>query len=156
MGTGDSYLKHRKYVGNVSSTFPKVKLAYDGKYMELDFSQNLALQPKDGVQSAHSSQKHFTLNYAIVDPVKYRYHLHLSDNTNHDGIFVDHVIRDIIDIYDIKKEDLGIQSDNAYSQYKNKDSFFVPQKLAKDFIQSKDHSYVRYCWSWKRGYRWDV
>ena len=46
---------------------------------------------------------------------------------------VDHVIRDIILKYDIKNEDLWIQSDNASSQYKNKNSFFLLKELAKEF-----------------------
>ena len=110
-----------------------MKSAYEGKYIELDFSQNLALRPKDKVQSAHFCGKQFTLHCAIVDPVPSRYHFHLSDDTNHDGIFVDHVIHDIIHKYDIKNEDLWIQSDNASSQYKNKHSFSLLQKLSKEF-----------------------
>ena len=31
---------------NVSSVFPVLKEHYDGKYIELDFSQNLSLRPK--------------------------------------------------------------------------------------------------------------
>ena len=104
METGDSYLKHRTYVDNVSTAFPEMKSAYDKKYIKLDFSQNLALQPQVEVQSTHFSGKQFTLHCAIVDLVKSRYHFHLSDDTNHDGIFFDHVIRDIIDTYDVKNE----------------------------------------------------
>ena len=100
---------------------------------ELDFSQNLALRPKDEVQSADFSGKQFILQCSIVNPVNNRYHFHLSDDTNHDGVFVDHVIRDIIAKYDIKNEDLWIQSDNASSQYKNKYSFALLKKLASEF-----------------------
>ena len=42
--TGNAYLKHRTYVDNVSSVFPEMKSTYDGKYIELDFSQILALK----------------------------------------------------------------------------------------------------------------
>ena len=105
-----------------------MKSAYDGSYIELDFSQNLALHPKDEVQSVHFSGKQFTLYCAIVDPVDHRYHFHLNNDTNHDGVFVDHVIRDIINKYHVENEDLWIQSDNASSQYKNKQSFFLLKK----------------------------
>ena len=54
---GNAYLKYRTYVDNVSSVFPEKKSNYDGKYIELDFSQNLALRPKDEVQSTHFSGK---------------------------------------------------------------------------------------------------
>ena len=133
MDTGNAYLKHRTYVDNVSSVFPEMKSNYNGKYIELDFSQNLDLRPKVEVQSAHFSGKQFTLHCSIVNPVNNRYHFHLSDDTNHGGVFVDHVIRDIIAKYDIQTEDLWIQSDNASSQYKNKYSFTLLKKLASEF-----------------------
>ena len=57
LDTGNAYLKHRTYVDNVSSVFPEMKSTYDGKYIELDFSQILALLPKDEVQSVHFSGK---------------------------------------------------------------------------------------------------
>ena len=117
----------------MSSAFPEMKSNYDGKYIELDFSQNLALRPKDEVQSTHFSGKQLTLHCSIVNPVNNRYHFHLSDDTNHDSIFVDHVIRDIIDKYNIQNEDLWIQSDNASSQDKNKYSFGLLNKLASEF-----------------------
>ena len=53
----DKYLLHRAYVGNCTSVSPILKEVYDGKYIELDFSQNLALRPKDEVQSAYFSGK---------------------------------------------------------------------------------------------------
>ena len=77
---------------NVSSVFPEMKSTYDGKYIELDFSQSLALRRKDEVQSAHFSDKQLTLHCSPVNPVNKRYHFHLSDGTNDDSIFVDHVI----------------------------------------------------------------
>ena len=126
--TGNAYLKHRTYVDNVSTVFPEMKSAYNRKYIELDFSQNLALRPKHEVQSAHFSGKQFTLHCAIVDPVDHRYHFYLSNDTNNDGVLVDHVIRDIINKYHIENEDLWIQSDNATSQYKNKQFFFSFEK----------------------------
>ena len=79
---------------NVSSVFLEMKSTYDGKCIEVDFSQNLALRPKDEVQSAHFSGKQLTVHCSIVSN---RYHFHLNDDTNHDSIFVDYVIRDIID-----------------------------------------------------------
>ena len=54
-------------------------------------------------------------------------------DTNHDGIFVDHVLRDLIISDNFFNEDLGVQSDNAYLQYKNKHSFGPLQSLADEF-----------------------
>ena len=39
----------------------------------------------------------------------------------------------IIIKYDIRNQDLWIQSDNAPTEYKNKNTFFLLQKLAKEF-----------------------
>ena len=66
-----------------------MKDGYTGKYIELGFSQNLALRTKDEVQSVHFFGKQFTLHCAIAKPFDHRYHFHLSDDTKHDGIFVD-------------------------------------------------------------------
>ena len=124
LDTGNAYLKHRAYVDNVLSVFPEMKTT---------FLQNLALRPKDEVQSAHFFGKQLTPHCSIVNPVNNRYHFHLSDDTNHDSIFVDHAIGDIIDKYNIPNEDLWIQNDNASSQYENKYSFEVLNKLASEF-----------------------
>ena len=74
-----------------------------------------------------------SLHCSTVNSVNTRYHFHLSDDTNHDSIFLDHVIRDIIDKYNTQNEDLWIQSDNASSQCKNKYSFGLLNKLASEF-----------------------
>ena len=60
------------------------------------------------VQSAHFSRRQFTLHCTIVEQTEMHYHQHLSYVTKHDGVFVDHVLRDIIEKYDIKTEDLWI------------------------------------------------
>ena len=57
----------------------------------------------------------------------------MSDDTKHDGIFVDHVLIDLIANYNISNEDLWVQSDNASSQYKNKHSFGLLQSLANEY-----------------------
>ena len=62
------YKKHQSYVDNCSYIYPMMKDAYSGKFIELDFSQNLALRPKLEVQSAHFSNKQYTLHCAIATP----------------------------------------------------------------------------------------
>ena len=86
---------------------------YSGKFIELDFTQNLSFRPKDEVQSAHFSGKQFTLHCAIVEPNKNRYHYHFSNDTKHDAIFVDQVLRNMISVYEIQNEDLWIQRDKC-------------------------------------------
>ena len=113
--------------------FPLLKESYTGKFIELDFSQNLSLRPKDEVQSAPFSGSQFTLHCAIVEPANYRYHYHISNDTKHDPIFVDQVIRHVITKYNIRNQDLWIQSDNAPTQSKNKHAFRLYQNLADEF-----------------------
>ena len=107
-----------------------MKDSYGGKYIELDFSHNLALRPKHEVQSAHFSGKQFSLHCAIAEPFDRRYHFH---DTKHDSIFVDQVLRYLLTGYGISNEDLLIQSDKASFQYKNKNSFGLLLKLANEF-----------------------
>ena len=127
------YKKNRRYVDNCSTVFPLMKDVYSGKYTELDFSQNLAIRPKLQVQSVYFSNTQYTLHYAIAKSFDKQYHYHLSDDTEHDGIFVDHVLRDLIVHYNISNEDLWVQSDNVSSQYKNKHSLGLLQSLAHEF-----------------------
>ena len=133
LGLSKTYLKHRTYVDNLTSVFPLLKESYTGKFIELDFSQNLSLRPKDEVQSAHFSRRQFTLYCAIVEPGDYRYHYHISNDTKHDPIFFDQVIRDVITKYNIRNKNLWIQSDNAPTQYKTKHAFRLYQNLADEF-----------------------
>ena len=113
--------------------FGLMKDSFTGKFNELEFSENLSLRPKYEVQLAHFSGKQYTLHWAIAEPFDTRYHYHLNDDTKHDPFYVDQVLRDIIIKYDIRNENLWIQSDNARTQYKNKHAFGLLQKLADDF-----------------------
>ena len=117
---GSKYKKHQSYVDNCSTVFPMMKDVSDKKFIELDFSQNLAIPPNLEVQSAHFSNKQYTLHCVIAKPFDKRYHYDLSNDTKHDGIFVDHVFRDLIINYNISNEDLWVQNDNVSSQCKNK------------------------------------
>ena len=74
--------------------------------------------------------KQYTLHCPIPKPFGKHYHYYLSDHTKHEGIFVDHVLRDLIIRYNISNEDLR---DNASSQYKKKHSFWWLQWLADEF-----------------------
>ena len=42
--------------------------SFSGKYIGLDFSENLALKPKLEVQDAHFSGKQYSLHCSIVEP----------------------------------------------------------------------------------------
>ena len=116
----ESYLEHRSHVINIDETFPIIKQSFKGTYIELDFSENLAMKPKFEVQDAHFSGKQYTLHCAIVGPGNPKYVYHLCDDTTHDPTLVHLVLEDIFDKRSIKDEAVIIKSDNAPTQYKNR------------------------------------
>ena len=72
------------------------KDGFKGKYIEFDFSENLALRPK--VHSAHFSGKQHTVP---------------CEDTKHDPVFVNGVLQNLMHQYNINNEHVMIQSDNA-------------------------------------------
>ena len=52
---------------------------------------------------------------------------HFSNETIPDPVFVNHVLRHIIVRYDIRNQDLWIQSDNAPTECKNENAFASPK-----------------------------
>ena len=131
--TGPAYLKHRSYVDNISAVLPLMETSFTGHYIELDFSENIAITPKHEIQEAHFSGKQYTLHCTIVKPGEKKYVYHLSGDTKHDAIFVQNVLTDIFDNWNIKNEIVVVKSDNAPTQYKNKYAFASMQSLADKY-----------------------
>ena len=50
-------LRHRSHVDNISKVLPLIKETFNGRYIELDFSENLAMRPKMEAQDAQFSGK---------------------------------------------------------------------------------------------------
>ena len=50
---GECYLYHRSIVDNIKAVLPKLWESFTGKYIEMDFSQNISLKTKDEVQTTH-------------------------------------------------------------------------------------------------------
>ena len=86
LSQSNTYLRHRFHVNNIAKVFPLIKETFNGRYIELDFSENLTMKPKFEAQGAHFSGKQFTLHCAIVKPKGPKYVYHLSDDTTHDHI----------------------------------------------------------------------
>ena len=132
-------IKKKKYVKQSKSYWTEVKAIYgidptwitqqlfyqsfSGKCIELDFSKNLALKPKYEVQDAHFSGKQYSLHCSSVEPGDNECVYCLSDDTNHEPVFVNEVLEDIFEHWNIKDETIIIKSDNAPTQYKNKFAF---------------------------------
>ena len=126
-----------------------LKKDFQEKYIKLDFSENLALRPKHEAPSAHFSGKQHILHCAIFFPGDIIFHYHLSDDTKHDPVFVDEVLRDLVRQYDMKNEDVMIQSYKAPKQYKNRHPFCSPSEPSK-LIQFENYSHIWCSWSRKR------
>ena len=65
---GGSYLRHRSHVANIKNTLPLIRESFKGKYIEMDFSENIAMKPKFEVQDGNFSGKQYSV------PFKPRYH----------------------------------------------------------------------------------
>ena len=108
---------------NIAAVLPMIRESFSGKYIELYFSENLALNPKHKVWDAHFSGKQYSLHCSIVEPGENKHVYCLSDDTNHDPVFVNEVLEDIFKCWHITDETIIIKSDNAPTQYKNKFAF---------------------------------
>ena len=73
---GESYLGHRSYLDNIAAVLPMIQESFSGKYIELRFSENLALKPKYEVQDVHFSRKQHSLHCSIVEPGENKYVYH--------------------------------------------------------------------------------
>ena len=135
VGDGERYLYHRSIVDNIKTTLPKIREHFNGTYIEMDFSQNIALKPKDEVQPAHFSGKQQSLHCSIVvdEFGKLTYVYHLSDDTGHDAVFVNEVLEDIFKRWNIRDTTILLKSDNAGSQYKDRYAFALYQQLANKY-----------------------
>ena len=68
--SGGSYLRHRKHVKNIATIFPKIRERerQKGRYIEIEFSENIAIKTKSEVQEAHFSGMQYALHCTIVQP----------------------------------------------------------------------------------------
>ena len=129
----DSYLKHHSHVDNINKVFPIVNESFQGTYIELDFSENIAIKPKFEVQVAHFSGKQYTLHCSIVEPGMNKYVYHLCHDMKHDPVFVSEVLEDIFTKRNSKIETVIIKSENAPTQYKNQYAFFLLPQIANKY-----------------------
>ena len=109
IGQGGSYLRHRSHVANIKITLPLIHESFNGKCIEIDFSENIAMKPKFEVQDAHFSGKQYSLHCSVVEPGIQKYFYHLSDDTTHDPEFVHKVLVDVFDKVSTKTSMLLIQ-----------------------------------------------
>ena len=99
--------------------------------MEMDFSENIAIKTKNKVQEAHFSGKQCALHCTIVQPGEVKFVYHLSDGTNHDPSFVQQVLEDIFDRWEIRDKTIVVKSDNAPNQYKTSEHLNFAVHLRK-------------------------
>ena len=145
---GESHLQYRFHVDNIAAVLPMIRESSSGKYIELDFSKNLALKPKHKVQDAHFSGKQYSLRRSSVEPYENKYVYHLSDDTNHDLVFLNEVLEDIFKHWNIKDKTIIVKSDNAPTKYKNKFAFQSMINLS-DKYNIQINLYLQSSWPWQ-------
>ena len=118
---------------NVSNIFPLIKDSIEGKYIDLDFSENIVMRPKSEVKNAHFTGKQYTLHYATVELGEQKYVYQLSDDTLYDSNSVNEVLEDIFGRWNIRDEAIIVKRDHAPTQCKNKNAFFYMQSLGDRF-----------------------
>ena len=137
MDCAPQYLEHRYYVTCDKVCWSKFKAETKNPILWLDYSQNIKLTPRTDVQSAYYSGKQQTLHDGLIQmpdgSLKYIYHL--SDDTHHDSVMIDQIIRDILSSYPelTSNRELILRSDNCSPQYKCRFVFYNMLKLAKEY-----------------------
>ena len=114
---------HRSHVANIKNTLPLIRESCNRNYIEMDFSENIAMKLKFEVLDAHFLGKQYSLHCSIVEPGAQKYFYHLSNDATYDPKFVHEILVDLFDKLCIKNETIMIKSDNAPTQYKNKYAF---------------------------------
>ena len=66
----ESYLRHWSHMDNIAAILPMIRESFSGKYIELDFSENLVLKPKHEVQNAPFSGKQYLFLVQLLNLVK--------------------------------------------------------------------------------------
>lgn len=131
---GEKYLLHKLIVLNDTTVFPDLLESFNGIYLHGDFSENIKLTEKKQAQSAHFSGKQSSLHCVVMDPPSpHKYIYHFSDDTNHDGAFVDLVLRDIINYHGFNTKSIMFKTDNCTTQYKSKLPFACYQQLVDEY-----------------------
>ena len=124
------YLGRRYHVDNISKVVSLIKETFNGKYIELSFSENHTKKRKFEAQGTHFSGKQFTFHCGIVQAGRPKYVYYLSDGTTHNSFVAHQVLTDIITKWGIENETIIIKSNSAPTQYKTKYAFHLMQKLS--------------------------
>ena len=137
MDCAPKYLEHRYYVVCDRVYWSKFKSETNNPILWLDYSQNIKITPKTDVQASYYSGKQQTLHDGLIQMPNgdLKYIFHLSDDTSHDSVMIDQIIRDILKSYPelIRNGILILRSDNCSPQYKCKFVFANLLKVAKEF-----------------------
>lgn len=95
--SGADYFRQQQHVDNIAAALSNIKDKYNGKSIEMNFSENTALKTKQEVKEVHFSGKQYTLNRSVVHSESNKFVYHLSDDITHDPSFVYQVLEDIFD-----------------------------------------------------------
>lgn len=108
---GESYLRHRSHV-DISEVFPHLHEAFIGKQ---PYIKTKNWSPRGSL--------FWETVFPPVEPGENKYFYHVSDDTNHDPVFVYEVLENIFQRWNINNETVIINIYNTITQYQHKYGF---------------------------------
>ena len=125
-------IHHRNQLKHFCTIIPMINASFaNALYIDIDFSEYLKIAVKWEPQSLHWHHKQVTFHSGIVkvDGDKY-YYTHISEDRNHDNIFADEVLLQMIENSPSPTRTVLINNDNCSNQYKCIQHFSKLQDLA--------------------------
>ena len=120
-----------KLYRNIKGTFLDIMQCV---YMDVDFSENLAIGVKQEPQSLHWTKHQVTVHSGIVKYSQEKtYHSYFSNSRVHDQPFAHQALQEMISWTDIRDgTHIIIESDNCTGQYKSIQHFYHLQLLCNE------------------------
>lgn len=106
----------------LKQVLPIIRIAFDGKYIEMDFSENLEMKPKFEVEDANFSI--FPTSYLLctvqqLNQVVENIYITLVTIPTMMQLLLNDVLEDILKKWDIKHKTIIVKTGNVLTQYKN-------------------------------------
>ena len=119
-------LHHRNHLQHFCTVHSPFLELFDYAWIDVDFSENLSVPVKYKPQSLHWAQEQLSVHSGILKTKGNKsYHSYLSNGKVHDQVFVNEVLKEILNSAD-SLEDVStiiIERDNCSNQYKSAQHF---------------------------------
>ena len=113
-------IHHRNQLKHFCTVIPMINVSFANTLcIDIDFSENLKIPVKWEPQSPHWHHDQITFHSGIVKVNDYKYYyIHTSEDRNHDNVFVDEVLLQMIEDSPSTTKTVLINGDNCSNQYK--------------------------------------